>query len=283
MKKIGEKIKALLEEVEILTNNVPSLWVSFFFLSVVGMNLLANKSIRMNVDWFALDTAFLFSWLSFLTNDVITKRFGPRAANIISIIALLANLLFAFIFWIVSVIPGDWSNSKDENNNTIDAINDAFDKSFGGTWFIIVGSSAAFLSSAILNNMLNWSIGKCFKGNPNGFCAFALRSYISTAIAQYFDNFVFAIIVSFNFFDWSLTQVFVASFLKMATELLFEVIFSPLGYIYLRHMEKNNIGKEYIDMYQIELKDMSNEPETENEKHDNEINNDLNDKNNNLI
>ena len=43
------------------------------------------------------------------------------------------------------------------------------------------------------------------------------------------------------------------------------------------------IGKEYIDMYQIELKDMSNEPETENEKHDNEINNDLNDKNNNLI
>ena len=160
MKKIGEKIKALLEEVEILTNNVPSLWVSFFFLSVVGMNLLANKSIRMNVDWLALDTAFLFSWLSFLTNDVITKRFGPRAANIISIIALLANLLFAFIFWLVSVIPGDWSNSKDENNNTIDAINDAFDKSFGGTWFIIVGSSAAFLSSAILNNMLNWSIGK---------------------------------------------------------------------------------------------------------------------------
>ena len=47
--------------------------------------------------------------------------------------------------------------------------------------------------------------------------------------------------------------------------------------------ETNNIGKEYIDMYQIELKDMSNEPETENEKHDNEINNDLNDKNNNLI
>ena len=255
MKKIGEKIKAFLEEVEILTNNVPSLWVSFFFLSVVGMNLLANKSIRMNVDWLALDTAFLFSWLSFLTNDVITKRFGPRAANIISIIALLANLLFAFIFWIVSVIPGDWSNSKDENNNTIDAINDAFDKSFGGTWFIIVGSSAAFLSSAILNNMLNWSIGKCFKGNPNGFCAFALRSYVSTAIGQFFDNFVFAIIVSYHFFDWSIVKVISASFLKMLAELLFEVIFSPIGYIYLRYMEKNEIGKGYLDLYPIESQD----------------------------
>ena len=103
-----------------------------------------------------------------------------------------------------------------------------FDKSYGGTWFIIVGSSAAFLSSAIINNMLNWSLGKVFKGNPNSFCAFVLISFVSTAISQYIDDFVLAIIVSLNFFGWNIPQCLVVSFLKMVVELLFEIIFSPL-------------------------------------------------------
>ena len=37
--------------------------------------------------------------------------------------------------------------------------------------------------------------------------------------------------------------------------MVFEVIFSPIGYIYLRYMEKNEIGKGYLDLYQIESRD----------------------------
>jgi uncharacterized PurR-regulated membrane protein YhhQ (DUF165 family) len=223
------------------------------------MNLLANKSIDMKVDWLGLDSAFLFSWLSFLTMDVITKRFGPRASSIISVLALIGNLVFAFVLFIASVIPGTWSGTNGD-----EAIDKIFDEQYGGTWFIIVGSSAAFLSSAIINNFLNWLIGQCFKGDPDSFCAFALRSYVSTAIGQFFDNFVFAIIVSYHFFDWSFVKVISASFLKMLAELIFEVIFSPIGYIYLRYMEKKQIGKEYLDLYQIELKDMTNEEAKQN-------------------
>ena len=259
MQKILTKAKNLLIEVDCLVNNVPSIWVAFFFISVVGMNLLANKSIDMKVDWLGLDSAFLFSWLSFLTMDVITKRFGPRASSIISFLALLGNLVFAFVLFIASVIPGTWSGTGGDK-----AIDKIFDEQYGGTWFIIVGSSAAFLSSAIINNVLNWLIGQCFKGDPDSFCAFALRSYVSTAIGQFFDNFVFAIIVSYHFFDWSFAKVISASFLKMLAELIFEVIFSPIGYIYLRYMEKKQIGKEYLDLYQIELKDMTNEEAKEN-------------------
>jgi len=276
------KIKTFLREVEILVNNVPSIWVAFFFLSVVGMNLLANKSIDMKADWLALDSAFLFSWLSFLTMDIITKRFGPRASNIVSFLALFGNLLCAFIFWIASILPGSWSNSDVPGHS--DAINEAFNQSYGGTWFIIVGSSAAFLCSAIFNNILNWLIGKCFKGNPDGFLAFALRSYISTAVAQFLDNFVFAIIVSLNFFGWSISQLLTASFMKMLAETIFEIIFSPLGYLYLRHMEKEKIGKEYIDLYMIELKDMSKEKDNEQNLNENLNNNNVenNENNNNL-
>ena len=259
MQKILTKTKNLLIEVDCLVNNVPSIWVAFFFISVVGMNLLANKSIDMKVDWLGLDSAFLFSWLSFLTMDVITKRFGPRASSIISVLALIGNLVFAFVLFIASVIPGTWSGTNGD-----EAIDKIFDEQYGGTWFIIVGSSAAFLSSAIINNVLNWLIGQCFKGDPDSFCAFALRSYVSTAIGQFFDNFVFAIIVSYHFFDWSFAKVISASFLKMLAELIFEIIFSPIGYIYLRYMEKKQIGKEYLDLYQIELKDMTNEEAKQN-------------------
>ena len=266
------KIKDFLTEVDILLNNVPSLLVSFFFLSVVGMNLLANKSIDIKVDWLALDSAFLFSWLSFLTMDIITNRFGPKASIIISVLALLGNLVCAFVFFIASVIPGEWSKIDDYNEKEIkDAINTSFNESFGGTWYIIVGSSTAYLSSSIINNILNWLIGKWFKGNPNSFMAFALRSYISTAIGQFFDNFVFAIIVSLKFFDWSIVQCITASITKMIAELLFEVIFSPLGYIYLKHMEKENIGKQYLELYQKEEKEEKEKKEEKKEEKENDI------------
>ena len=61
MQKICTKIKDILKETECLINNVPSIWMSYFFISVVGMNLLANKSIDLKVDLLALDSAFLFS------------------------------------------------------------------------------------------------------------------------------------------------------------------------------------------------------------------------------
>ena len=179
----------------------------------------------------------------------------------VSVLALMGNLVFALVLFIASVIPGTWSGT-DGN----ESINKIFDEQYGGTWFIIVGSSAAFLSSAIINNVLNWLIGQCFKGDPDSFCAFALRSYISTAIGQFIDNFVFAIIVSYLFFDWSIIKVSSASFLKMIAELLFEVIFSPIGYIYLRYMEKNEIGKAYLDLYPIKSRDNHKEeikPNTE--------------------
>ena len=52
----------------------------------------------------------------------------------------------------------------------------------------------------------------------------------------------------------------------MIFELIIEVIFSPVGYMFLRRMEKQNIGQQYIEMYQIELKDLS---KTEEDKDDN--------------
>ena len=220
-------MKKALGELARMLEVVPAIILSLLVLSVVGMNLLANKSINTGLDWLALDCGILLSWLTFLCMDVLTHCFGPRTATAMSIVALAANLLMAFILWLASTIPGVWGESFVEGSEQI--INTALDNTVGGTWFIILGSSIAFAVSSVVNNCLNWGIGTRLAENL-GFRAFALRSYISTMIAQFTDNLVFALLVSHSFFGWTLLQCVTCALTGALLELLFEVFFSPVGY-----------------------------------------------------
>ena len=203
------------------------LLVTLMVLSVVGMNLLANKSIDTGVSWLALDCGILFSWLTFLSMDVLTHCYGPRAASMLSLTALGLNLFMALMFFLASRVPGVWGESFVEGSEGI--INGALDSTFAGTWFIILGSSVAFLISALLNNYLNYGIGRLAK-RKTGFGVFALRSYVSTLLAQFADNLVFALLVSRTFFGWTLLQCFTCALTGAVLELLFEMLFSPFGY-----------------------------------------------------
>lgn len=219
--------KSVLTELRDLLRSAPPLIVSMLILSVVGMNLLANKSIDTGLDWLALDCGILFSWMAFLAMDVLTRCYGPKATTLLSFIALAANLLVVGIFVAASAIPGQWSASfVPGSENTI---NLALDTTFRGTWFILLGSSVAFAVSAIVNNYLNAGIGTLLK-HDTGFGAFAARSYVSTFIAQMVDNLVFALLVSQVFFGWTLLQCVTCALTGALVELIFEVFFSPLGY-----------------------------------------------------
>ena len=80
------------EEMDILLCSIPATVVSLFVVSVICMNLLANKTL-IQTDWIALDGGILISWLSFMCMDIITKYFGPKASNKIAILAASINLL----------------------------------------------------------------------------------------------------------------------------------------------------------------------------------------------
>lgn len=216
-----------MSEFRYLLRNTPPLIVAMMILSIVGMNLMANKSIDTGLDWLALDCGILFSWMCFLSMDVLTRCFGPRATTLLSIVALVANWVVALVFFVASIIPGMWSASYVEGSESI--INMALDGMFAGTWFIILGSSTAFIVSAFVNNYLNAAIGRRL-ANDSGFGAFALRSYVSTFIGQVADNLVFALLVSQVFFGWTLTQCITCALTGALLELLFEVVFLPLGY-----------------------------------------------------
>lgn len=241
MSKIRKFLIKEKKETSILLRNIPATVMTLFVISVVCMNLLANKTL-LQLDWIALDGGILVSWLSFMCMDIITKHFGAKASNRISVLAAAINLLTCLIFFIASIIP---SNADDYS---------AFDGIFGGTWFILLGSTIAFLASAIINNMLNFMIGKMFVKNPDGKLAYAMRSYISTFIGQFLDNFIFSIIVFVGFapvfwdgFHWTVLQCAMCALTGAVAELLMEIVFSPIGYRITSKWRENSIGKEYLD------------------------------------
>ncbi len=237
-----EKIMKSWMEFKLLLRSIPATVVTLFVVSVICMNLLANKTL-IQLDWIALDGGILISWLSFMCMDIITKHFGPKAANRISILAAGINLLTCLIFFVASVIP---STADDYT---------AFNGIFGGTWFILLGSTIAFLASAVINNTMNWMIGKSFRKNPDGKLAYATRTYVSTFIGQFMDNLIFAVIVFMFFapifwdgFCWTFIQCVMCSLTGALAELVMEIVFSPIGYKITKKWQAESVGKEYFEL-----------------------------------
>ncbi len=243
MNKKGESnswiIKSILF-VKVLFRNVPTWVIVLFSISIIGMNLLA-QFVLVSLPWLALNYGIFVSWIVFLIMDIVTKHFGVKAANVISLFGLLVNSVAVFIFWIISVIS---------SNPNLDLI-------LHGQWSIWLASTIAFIVSAIINNILNKLIRNAFKEKSEGKLAYAVSSYVSTLIGQFIDNMLFVVLAFMVFcyipratpVYYTFEQCIGASTLCAVFELLFEVVFSPFGYKVMQYWKKKGVGKEYIEMY----------------------------------
>ena len=235
--------KKVWEDYKVLLRSIPASTVTLFIVSVIMMNLLANKEL-ISLPWLALDCGFAVSWVSFLCMDMVCKRFGARASIMVSVMALGVNLAVSLVFWLLTLTPGMWGAYYDTG---LFEVNDALNATIGGTWYVVLGSSCAMLTSSVVNSLLNQAIGRL--EHKNTFGAFALRSYVSTGIAQFVDNLVFAVIVSHTFFGWTWLQVLTCSLTGAAAELLCEVFLSPVGYRVVRGWEREHVGEEYLRLH----------------------------------
>jgi len=240
MKKICQLIRREHEDLKLLMRSIPSLTITLFVLSVVCANLMANKEL-VNYKYVAVDCGTVFSWIMFLCMDVICKRWGGRAAMKVSLLALVINLGVCGCFALLSWAPGKWGAFYDSG---LLEVNSALNTTFGGSWYVVLGSSIAFLISSAVNALLNSAIGAATK--LAGFKAFALRSYVSTAMAQLVDNLIFTTLVSKIFFGWTWTQVLVCALIQAAWELLCEVLFSGIGYKVVCSWEQEQVGQDYL-------------------------------------
>ena len=244
MNTLIKKLKFELEDYKLLLRNVPTVCLIFFVLSVVIMNLFANKEL-LSYKYLALDCGFLLSWLSFLCMDMLTKRFGAKAAIKISLFGVAINFVACFFFYLVSLVPGNWGEFYSSNSNIA---NQALDNTIGGSWYVLLGSMIAFSIASVVNACINASVGRLLK--KDNFISYAIRSYTSTIVGQFIDNMLFALIVSHVLFGWTLTQCFACSIVGAVAELLSEVVFSPVGFKVCRRWEKQGVGQGYIEHYE---------------------------------
>lgn len=241
-KNIKQWLSAELVDYRILLRSIPSVIVAAFTVAVVLMNLLANKEIYTGTTWLALDCGLLISWLSFLCMDIITKRFGAKASIKISLLATAINLLVCAVLFVASRIPGNWGEFYATENGYV---NDVLNNTIGGTWYVLLGSSIAFIVSSVVNSVVNAGIGKwCQKDT---YFNYILRSWASTMLGQFVDNMVFSLMVSHVFFGWTLLQCFTCSVSGCLIELVCQVIFTPVGYRVAKSWEKDKVGEQYIN------------------------------------
>lgn len=240
-----QKIKKEIEETRILLRNVPPWVMTLVVVSFVTMNLMANKSLRGLPEWLALDSGMLVSWVSFLAMDVLVKRFGPKAATKITVVGVLFNLVACGMFFVCSAVPGDWGASY-EFEGAAEVVNTALNATFGGTWYVLFGSTVSIVVSAVVNNSVNYAIRR-IQARTDSFRAYAIRSYISTLAGQFVDNLVFSMIVSVNFFGWTTTQAVMCAVTGSLAECVFEVVFFPVGYRIAKSWEASDVGKEYLE------------------------------------
>ena len=239
-----EKIKYEVNDTKRLLRAVPSGTMVLFCVSVVLMNLLANKEIYTGVSWLALDCGLLLSWLSFLCMDIMTKRFGPKAAVKLSLFAICVNICVCGMLKVVSLVPGNWGEFYAFENSIV---NQVLNNTVGGTWYVLLGSTVAMLVASVINAVLNHGVGRLFKRDT--FMAYAVRSYVSTMFAQFADNLVFSLMVSHMFFGWTLAQCIACSITGCVVELLCEIVFSPIGYRVCRKWERERVGAGYVEVH----------------------------------
>lgn len=231
---------------KMLLRSIPGTITALFVVSVVVMNLMASKTIIMtNPSWLGITGGLLISWIPFLCMDIVVKTYGAKGATKLNILGLIINLGCIGIFQLVSIIQV----GGDPNTYS------AFNATFSQTWQIFVASSIAFVLSGISNNIINVGIGKLFKKNPNGKLAYVTRTYISTALGQFIDNFVFTGLAFLVFFKlsigstlgWTWVTVLGTAAFGAVLELVMEVIFSPIGYSICKKWQAENVGAEYLD------------------------------------
>ena len=238
---MNSKKTSLVADYKMLLRNVPALVTVIFCVGTCWMNVAAGKVI-FNAFNVAITGGFIVSFLPFLCLDIVSKRFGARAAILLNLLSAVMNTVFVLGLSLVAAIPTEQDYS-------------AFNSVLGGVWFITLSSIVAFVLSGVVNSLLNASIGKLFKKTSG--VEFAARSFVSTFIGQAVDNFIFmaGVYVIFAPKFWGMDPLplltcFGTAIVGGFFELLCEVITAPIGYKIVKNWERDGVGQEYIESHQ---------------------------------
>ncbi|MCR5151084.1 MAG: queuosine precursor transporter [Clostridiales bacterium] len=240
-----------LTDLKMLLRSIPGPVTMLLVMSTITMNLAANKIIWSGliingVPFVSITGGIFLSWIIFLLMDIVTKTFGTKAAIKLTVTAAVINAFAVCFLACIAAFPAKYP---------FEGASSVFDTLFGfkalaapQPWQILVSSTVAYIVSGVINAVVHGALGKLFKKNPDGKTAFYVRSYTSTIIGQFADNFVFAALafkVFAPFYTYStITGIALAGALL---ELVCEVVFSPVGYRICSKWQSDGVGRDYLE------------------------------------
>jgi uncharacterized integral membrane protein (TIGR00697 family) len=203
----------------------------FFITNAVTAELISNKLIDVPFSFYFGDKQIgpfttvigVVLWpVIFLVTDLINEFYGPKAIRRLS---WITSGLIAYCFIVVFVsmaVPANTVISPDTANDA------EFNKVFGQSQFVIIGSIVAFMFSQLLDATLFAWIK-----NKTGNKYIWLRSTGSTVVSQLFDSFIVLYIGFIAPGTIPLDAFWGIAFTNYSLKLLIAIALTPA--IYLTH------------------------------------------------
>jgi queuosine precursor transporter len=193
------------------------LLAGFFITNAVMGEMIGSKLIQIGPFIFSMG---IIPWpVVFLGTDLINEYYGrERVKQLTFLTALLISYAFILLYLSMQFKASPISPVSTE----------AFNKVFGQSMWIIVGSLAAFLSSQLIDVVVFWAIR-----NRTGKKWLWLRATGSTIVSQVIDTFVVGGIAF-----WLPGKISFANFISLSVSGYFAKLLIAIGltpFIYLGH------------------------------------------------
>ena len=153
------KVKQFIKDCVNDFKKVPSWIVALSVVATVLMNLLANKCLYSDGEFLSTDCALLISWISFLTMDIATQRYGGKASFAITMFDVGVALSMSGIMAGIAAIPESAYSGWFQSEEAVVALNGLI----GNNYLVVLTSLFAFLCSSLIDISSNIGIGKLFK------------------------------------------------------------------------------------------------------------------------
>ncbi len=216
--------------------------ITALFVTVLVLSNIASSA--KIVDWgfnilgvrLAFDAGTLLFPISYIFGDILTEVYGYKQSRRVIWIGFFCLALSAFVFWIVSILPGEATWQQYAGQDAYDAILKGM--STGG---IVLASLLGYWTGEFTNSFTLAKMKIITKGRW-----LWMRTIGSTLVGELVDTLVFVLVASiFSIFPWSLfITLMLTNYLFKCTV---EIMMTPITYLVVNYLKK----QEHEDFYDM--------------------------------
>lgn len=201
--------------------------ITALFVAVLIISNIASSKIT-SFGFLTMDAGTILFPLSYIFGDILTEVYGYSRARRVIWIGFLCNIIMAFTFMLVGILPSspDWHNQK------------AYESILGVTPRIVLASMVAYIAGEFSNSFILAKLKIFTKGKY-----LWVRTIGSTLMGELFDTLLFIFIAFSGLYSMPvLVSLLISNYIfKVGVE----VLLTPITYAIVGILKKN----EHVDYY----------------------------------